>query len=120
MSDADIADVMTVRVQLTFNVVLHPDAMALLQGVSKKAMPDVIAGMVQRGAQTLGMPGAAVHPMGATLAPSNVVTPKQIAVKNATSPGGEQPRRSVASEAGSQTPGGFSLPADAFDFSKRH
>lgn len=118
MSDADIADVMTVRVQLTFNLVLHPDAMALLQGVSKKALPDVIAGMVQRGAQTLGT-NSVVMPTGASLVSSIPASPK-IAVKQASSAKAETPRKSVESDAGAQQPGGFSIPLDAFDFSKRH
>lgn len=118
----DMPEVLTVRVQLTLNNILHPHAIAVLSGLNKKVQADVIAGLLQRGAQANG-DGAVDHSRLALTFP----VPRQAAAVVSSIPdssgGVVDEARSVGGNSDSETAPslkGMSLPMDAFDFSRKH
>lgn len=116
-----IPDVLTVRVQLTLNNVLHPHAIAILNGLNKKVQADVIAGLLQRGAQ-VGGDGAMDLPLPSITYP--VARQAPAAVTSIPPPGGRVADAAASGGDGiseaSPSLDGLTLPMAAFDFSHKH
>ncbi len=118
---SSMPEVLTVRVQLTLNNILHPHAIAVLNGLNKKVQADVIAGLLQRGAQ-VGGDGPVDFPLPSTAFP--VARQASAAVTSTTLPmGGVEDAGSLGGNSLSEpAPSleGLSLPMAAFDFSHKH